>query len=122
MAESDPIPEKGFDFREEMHLTRLEVDQLLKEGKIEEAESYMEIRRIIFWENGYQIRRLNQAYFAFHGSYAAEPGGAAGEEGVDLGAKLRELKQQTPSYREFMRKVAWKWRLDQFQDLFDSQQ
>ena len=121
-AAPDPAPEQVFDFREEMHMTRLEVDRLLKEGKIKEAESYMESRRGIFWENGYQIRRLNQAYFAFHGSYAAEPGGAAGEEGVDLGAELRKLKQQTPSYREFMRLVAWKWRLDQFQDLFDAQQ
>ena len=117
-----PLPDKVFDFREQMHLTRLEVDRLLKAGMIEEAESYMESRRVIFWENGYQIRRLNQAYFAFHGSYAAEPGGAAGEEGVDLGAELRELKQRSASYREFMRSVAWKWRLDQFQAMFDARQ
>ena len=113
-------PEEVFDFRAEMHITRLEVDSLLAEGKIAEAEYYMESRRIFFWENGYQIRRLNQAYFAFHGSYAAEPGGAAGEEGVDLGAELRKLKQKTQSYREFMRLVAWKWRLDQFEGLFKS--
>jgi len=74
------------------------------------------------WENGYLIRRLNQAYFAFHGSYAAQPGGAAGEEGVDLGQELRQLKQRTPSYRDFMRLVAWKWRLDQFEALFESSQ
>jgi len=61
---------------------------------------------------------LNQAYFAFHGSYAAEPGGAAGQEGVDLGAELRALKSRSPSYRAFMHQVAWRWRLDQFQDLF----
>jgi len=114
--------ERTFDFRAEMHITRLEVDRLLAEGKIDEAEGYMEQRRILFWENGYQIRRLNQAYFAFHGSYAAQPGGAAGEEGVDLGAELRELKQKTTSYQEFMRLVAWKWRLDQFEGLFESYQ
>ncbi|HDD61312.1 MAG TPA: hypothetical protein ENF22_02120 [Chloroflexi bacterium] len=119
IVETEPAPEEVFDFRAEMHITRLEVDSLLAEGKIAEAEYYMESRRIIFWENGYLIRRLNQAYFAFHGSYAAEPGGAAGEEGVDLGAELRKLKQQTPSYREFMRLVAWKWRLDQFEALFE---
>ena len=117
-AEPEPAPEEIFDFRAEMHLTRLEVDRLLAEGNIDEAEGYMESRRIIFWENGYLIRRLNQAYFAFHGSYAAQPGGAAGEEGVDLGEELRQLKQRTPSYRDFMRLVAWKWRLDQFEDLF----
>jgi len=121
-VEPEPAPEGIFDFRAEMHITRLEVDRLLEEGKIDQAESYMESRRIFFWENGYLIRRLNQAYFAFHGSYAAQPGGAAGEEGVDLGEELRQLKKRTPSYREFMRIVAWKWRLEQFEDLFSPSQ
>ena len=110
--------EELFDFRAEMHITRLEVDRLLEGGEIKAAEAYMESRRIFFWENGYQIRKLNQAYFAFHGSYAADPGGAADIEGADLGRQLRKLKNSQPSYAAFMRKVAWKWRLDQFQDLF----
>ena len=115
----NPIPpEENFDFRAEMHLTRLEVDRLLTAGKINEAEDYMESRRVIFWENGYLIRKLNQAYFAFHGSYAADPGGASNAEGADLGRQLRELKEEAPSYAEFMREVAWRWRLDQFQALF----
>ena len=119
-TEQIPPPEPPpFDFRAEMHTTRLEVDRLLADGKITEAEEYMEARRVFFWENGYLIRRLNQAYFAFHGSYAADPGGAASEEGVDLGQELRDLKSRTTSYREFMRTVAWRWRLDQFQALFD---
>ena len=75
----DPPP---FDFRAEMHETRVTVDKLLAAGKIEEAESYMEKRRQIFWNNGYLIRKLNQAYFAFHGAYADVPGGAAGEDPV----------------------------------------
>ena len=119
-GEQIPSPEPSpFDFRAEMHITRLEVDRLLAAGKIEEAEEYMEDRRIFFWENGYQIRRLNQAYFAFHGSYAADPGGAASEEGVDLGKELRDLNSRIPSYREFMRMVAWRWRLEQFHELFE---
>jgi len=116
----DPVPEgEVFDFRAEMHITRLEVDRLLADKEIEEAETYMETRRLFFWENGYLIRKLNQAYFAFHGSYAAAPGGAADAEGVDLGSQLRELKANAPSYAAFMREVAWKWRLDQFQILFE---
>jgi hypothetical protein len=102
-----------------MHITRLEVDRLLAEGKTDEAESFMEERRGFFWENGYHIRRLNQAYFAFHGSYAADPGGAASEEGVDLGQELRDLRSRTPSYQEFMRLVAWRWKLEQFEELFE---
>ena len=116
----DPITEeKVFDFRAEMHITRLEVDRLLVDKEIKEAEAYMESRRLFFWENGYLIRKLNQAYFAFHGSYAAAPGGAADAEGADLGSQLRELKKSAPSYAAFMREVAWKWRLDQFQILFE---
>ena len=116
----DPVQEEdGFDFRAEMHITRLEVDRLLTAGEIESAEAYMETRRRLFLENGYLIRKLNQAYFAFHGSYAAEPGGAADSEGDELGSQLRELKDSTPSYAAFMRMVAWKWRLDQFQSLFE---
>jgi hypothetical protein len=121
--EAEPIPpeEAPFDFQAEMHETRLEVDRLLAEGRIETAEAYMEARRQFFWDNGYQIRRLNQAYFAFHGSYAADPGGAASQVGADLGELLRELKASTDSYPEFMRLVAWRWRLDQFQTLFEKQ-
>jgi len=116
----DPIPAGDvFDFRAEMHITRLEVDRLLAEGDINKAEDYMETRRLFFLENGYLIRRLNQAYFAFHGSYAAAPGGAADAEGADLGSQLRELKTNASSYAAFMHEVAWKWRLDQFQRLFE---
>ena len=42
----------------------------------------MEARREIFWQNGYAIRKLNQAYFAFYGAYADIPGGPAGEDPV----------------------------------------
>jgi hypothetical protein len=103
-----------------MHVTRLEADRLLAEGRVEEAEAYMEIRRQFFLENGYLIRKLNQAYFAFHGSYAAEPGGAADSAGAALGEQLRKLKEKTLSYAQFMRLVAWRWRLDQFQALFQT--
>ncbi len=115
----DPVIEEPFDFRAEMHRTRLKVDQLLAEGKVEAAEAYMEARRQVFWENGYLIRRLNQAYFAFHGSYAAAPVGAASQEGADLGSLLRDLKDSTDYYREFMRLVAWRWKLEQFETLFE---
>ena len=64
----------GFDFRVEMHTTRVHVDALLAAGKITEAENYMNERRQLFWNNGYPIRKLNQAYFAFYGAYADVPG------------------------------------------------
>ena len=76
-----------FDFRAEMHKTRVNAERLLSEGKIDEAETYMELRRRFLWDNGYHIRKLNQAYFAFYGAYADQPGGAAGEDPV--GAAVR---------------------------------
>ena len=104
-----PVPPGGwphpvFDFRAEMHLTRVHVDELLAEGKIDEAEGYMEARRQVFWENGYVIRKLNQAYFAFYGAYADSPGGAAGEDPV--GPAVRALRARSISLTDFLETIA----------------
>ena len=87
----DQPPPPVFDFRAEMHQTRVTADRLLAEGKIDQAETYMELRRRFLWDNGYHIRKLNQAYFAFYGAYADQPGGAAGEDPV--GAAVRLLRE-----------------------------
>ncbi len=94
-----------FDFRAEMRETRVRVDDLLAEGRIDDAETYMEMRRRVFWDNGYRIRRLNQAYFAFYGAYADQPGGAAGEDPV--AAAVRDLRAQSPSLAAFINRIAW---------------
>ena len=101
----EPAGPPPFDFRAEMRETRVNTDQLLAEGKIDEAEQYMESRRAFFWENGYRIRKLNQAYFAFYGAYADEPGGAAGEDPV--GAAVRELRAQSDSLADFLNRISW---------------
>jgi hypothetical protein len=100
-----PARRADFDFRAEMHTTRVHVDELLAAGKIKEAEAYMEARRQIFWQNGYQIRKLNQAYFAFHGAYADVPGGAAGEDPV--GPAVRALREQSNSLADFLNTISW---------------
>jgi|RhiMetdeSRZDD1v2_1073273.scaffolds.fasta_scaffold75669_2 hypothetical protein len=106
----DPAP---FDFRAEMHETRVTVDKLLADGKIDEAESYMEKRRQVFWDNGYLIRKLNQAYFAFHGAYADVPGGAAGEDPV--GPAVRALRAKSASLADFINTIAWMTSFQQLQ-------
>jgi hypothetical protein len=113
-GEAAPPPEPpAFDFRAEMHTTRERVDALLAEGRIEEAEAYMEARRQIFYDQGYHgLRRLNQAYFAFYGAYADEPGGAAGEDPV--GAAVRALRVASDSPLSFLRRMAW---MDAYGDL-----
>lgn len=103
--ENEPEPE-AIDFRVEMRITRQEVDRLLAEGKIEEAENYMEARRQVFWENGYLIRKLNQAYFAFYGAYNDTPGGgAAGEDPV--GPAVQAYRDSFDSLAAFLRSIAW---------------
>jgi hypothetical protein len=113
------LPSKGFDdpppfdFRAEMHETRVRADDLLAQGKIEEAETYMEQRRQLFVQNGYLVRKLNQAYFAFHGAYADAPGGAAGEDPV--GPAVRALREQSASLADFVNTIAWMTSFEQLQ-------
>ncbi len=87
----------AFDFRAEMRTTRLEVDRLLGEGKVVQAELYMEARRLVFVENGYNLRVLNQGYFAFHGSYGT---GAASSS--PIGPLLQKLRGQIPDLHAFL--------------------
>ena len=105
-----------FDFRAEMHETRLKVDQMLAEGQIEKAEAYMEDRRQFFWDNGYAIRKLNQAYFAFYGQYADEAGGSRGAAGTEedhIGSVIRTMRDQSPSLADFLNRISWMWSLEQ---------
>lgn len=104
-----------FNFNTEMHITRVHVDELLAQGKVTEAETYMEQRRQFFWQNGYAIRKLNQAYFAFYGAYADIPGGAAGEDPV--GPAVRALRQQSATLTDFLKTIA---RMNSFQQLQDA--
>jgi hypothetical protein len=97
LASAGPQP---FDFRSAMRETRLAVDLLLAQGRVDEAEAYMEARRQFFVANGVPLRVLNQAYFAFHGSY-----GTSAASSSPIGPKLRELRSLTPSLRDFLTTV-----------------
>jgi hypothetical protein len=96
--EGQASEEPEFDFVMEMRALRREVESLLSEGKVEEAETLMELKRGEFWDKGYRIRKLNQAYFAFHGFYATGPGS------VDpIGPKVEELYVASGSPGTFLR-------------------
>ena len=76
---------------------RLEVDALLADGKIEEAERRMEDVRLELADGGVELRRLNQAYFAWFGTYAARP------DAIDpLGPQLREIHERAGSLEGFL--------------------
>jgi hypothetical protein len=64
----------AFNFSTFMHDTRLTVDNMLEQGQVTQAETYMEQQRLTLASHGYLIRKLNQAFFAFYGSYADQPG------------------------------------------------
>lgn len=116
-AEPEKEEPPAFDYRKEMNITRVRADELLAEGKIDEAEAWMEARRLIFWEQGYRwLRKLNQAYFAFHGAYADEPGGATGSEDP-VGAAVRQLRAQSVSLADFLNRISWVTSFEQLQEL-----
>lgn len=123
-----PEPDPNvFNFNREMFNTRVQVDEYLEQAQelftqadeaeqanraeealslredawnvVETAEQYMEDRRAVFVKNGYQVRKLNQAYFAFYGSYADAPGASGADP---IGPAVRELRAHIPEIDEFL--------------------
>ncbi len=97
-----PAPDpNAFDFGAALHETRVQVDALLAAGDVAGAEAYMETRRQLFEQNGWRIRRLNQAFFAFYGGY--QGGQTAGAAGTDpIGPALRQLRADSDSLHHFI--------------------
>jgi hypothetical protein len=115
---AQPKPPPTFSYRGEMHETRVTVDRLLAEGRVKDAEDYMEERRQLFWAEGYQIRRLNQAYFAFYGAYNdVSPGGnSTGQAGRDpVGPAVAALRQKSASLAAFLNRISWMTSFEQLQ-------
>jgi len=101
-----------FDFNREMRDIRRAVDNYLTQGEIEQAEEFMEQKRQYLASEGYYIRKLNQAYFAFYGTYADSPTSIS-----PIGLELKELRSQSPSLKEFLDQVA---AMTSRQDLIES--
>jgi len=89
--------EPEFDFNQEMREIRQTVDTYLAQGEISQAEEYMEEKRQYLASMGYYIRKLNQAYFAFHGTYADSPTSIS-----PIGAELKQLREQSASLKDFL--------------------
>lgn len=89
--------------------TRLTADYLLELEKIDAAEDYMTAQG-----HRLNIRRLNQAWFAFYGGYQAEPGAGGGVDvtitdvtdpnyqGDPIGPAIQEIYELAPSPYEFL--------------------
>jgi hypothetical protein len=79
----------------------VQVDAYLADGQIDTAEQYMQQKRDYFNANGYYIRKLNQAYFAFYGTYADSP---AYEN--PIGTKITLLRIKDITLQKFLNTVS----------------
>ena len=111
-AQQKQAAESEFDFNREMREIRRAVDIYLAQGEITQAEEFMEQKRQYLASMGYQIRKLNQAYFAFHGTYADRPTSIS-----PIGVELKKLREQSASLKDFLNTVA---AMTSRQDLSDS--
>ena len=98
--DSDPTHNNEFDFKYEMRHTRLIVEEMLSDGMVDQAETYMEDRRLIFENEGFYIRRLNQAYFAFYGSYGDNPASIS-----PIMDEVTRYRQSFSSVGDFIREI-----------------
>jgi hypothetical protein len=105
--EGSPV-EPGFDFNAAMRTIRKDVDAFLAQGQIDQAEKYMNQQQQYLASHGYYIRKLNQAYFAFYGTYATSP------TSVDpTGPNLELVRKNSSSLKDFLSTV------DKFSSILD---
>jgi hypothetical protein len=71
----------------------------------------MEKRRQLFVANGFLIRKINQAFFAFHGTYATSAASVS-----PIGDQVRQLRERSTSLEDFLRTVA---QFGSYQELLD---
>ncbi len=81
--------------------TRHRADELLAEGRVEEAEQYMRERQWRLRLGGYGIRKLNQAFFAFFNQY-----GESAASVSPIGGEVRELRELLPDVGTFSRVIS----------------
>jgi len=93
----EPVADSEFDFNQEMRDIRRAIDEYLVRGEVEPAEEFMEQKRLYLASKGYYIRKLNQAYFAFYGTYADRPTSIS-----PIGLELRELRSRSTSLKDFL--------------------
>lgn len=94
-------PPSDFDFNREMREIRQRVDDYLARGEIAPAEEFMKQKQQYLAAKGYYIRKLNQAYFAFHGTYADSPTSIS-----PIGVELKKLRAKSASVKDFLNRAA----------------
>ena len=95
-----PPPDPAVDFDRTLHQLRVNVDSLLAQGKVSEAEQQMDETQRFLAQHGYYVRKINQAYFAFYGTYANT---AASTN--PLGPQLVSLRRRYVTLGDFIHAV-----------------
>ena len=95
-----PAAAPTIDRGEVLRELRREVDVLLAAGRIAEAERRMEEVRQRLEDHGVYIRRINQAFFAFYGTYATRA-----DSIHPLGGQLTEIRERAGSLSRFLELV-----------------
>jgi hypothetical protein len=111
-AGAAPSSPPTFDFRAFMRETRGTTERLLADGQVDAAEAYMRARRDALQTHGYQIRKLNQAYFALYGSYGE---GFAASPANPIPGLLRSLRERSATLGDFVVQVRGITNLDELQ-------
>ena len=94
---------QGFNANRDLRKVYVAVEERLKVKDVTGAEAIMEEGRTRLAENGFYLRKLNLAFFAFYGSYAEGPDDIRPDP---IGENLRELRRRSPTLRDFMRTVS----------------
>jgi hypothetical protein len=91
----------ALDFDATIRDIRKQVDAYLAQGEVEQVEAFMAQSRDYLEQNGYYIRKLNQAYFAFHNTYGEDPGSTS-----PIGAEVKALRNKSTSLKDFLDRVS----------------
>jgi hypothetical protein len=75
----------------------------------------MEERRLYILSNGYYIRRLNQAYFAFYGTYASSPSSVN-----PIGDMLWDLRDRSGNVTDFIELTSGIKNMDDLHNLYEN--
>ncbi|MCL0105469.1 hypothetical protein M1N90_01780 [Dehalococcoidia bacterium] len=89
--------------------TRQKTEILLDEKKVAEAEDYMKSQWWLLKLSGYNIRKINQAFFAFRGNYATSSSSTS-----PIGDELKEYRGFFPNPGSFIRSISKIKSYDQF--------
>ncbi len=98
-ASPQPDPDE-FSYFQFMRETRLRTDELLADGDITGAEAWMEQRRLELQDHGYIFRKINQAFFAFSGSYGDSPSSTS-----PIASQIWDLRAQMGSSGNLLKAI-----------------